>query len=157
MTGQQAIPAPSAGPKPDPGHRTREPCTPISTYARGSGIAYSPSRPPDERGISVSFYRVSNPAGLPVWLAYVDDELRVWCYVHNTQSFHLNQGLFEDFHITHTNRYELVSLAVAQDAIRAGLGTLDPGFNGFLIRRFSADMATLPAAEVLDMARDEAG
>ena|GEM_PF-2908625 len=104
----------------------------------------------------MSFYRVSTPAGVPVWLAYVDDELRVWCYVHNTELFHLNQGLFEDFHIENSNTYERVSAAVAMAAIRAGLGTLDPGINGFLLRRFRADTSSLPVTEVFALASAEA-
>lgn len=90
-----------------------------------------------------------NPNGLPVWLAYVDDDVRVWSYVHNTGMFHLNYGLFLDFTIEQENTYEPVDVMTAKAVIRAGLGTLNLRTHAFLIRRFQADPTAKPVADVL--------
>lgn len=97
----------------------------------------------------MALYLVRNPKGLPIWLAYVDDEVRVWSYVHNTGMFHLNHGLFLDFTIEQENTYELVDVMTAETTIRAGLGTLSHRTHAFLIRRFQADPAARPAADIL--------
>lgn len=103
--------------------------------------------------IGMSLYRVSNPDGRAIWLAYVDDELRVWSYVSNTGQFHLNRGLFLDFHWEQDNEYALIDVDTALIAIRAGLGTLDPRVNEFLVKRFFEDAAARSVEEVLQRAR----
>lgn len=103
----------------------------------------------------MSLYRVSNPDGRAIWLAYVDDELRVWSYVSNTGKFHLNRGLFLDFHWDQDNEYVLINIDAAFLAIREGLGTIDPAVNEFLVKRFQEDAAGRSVDEVLRQAKLE--
>ena len=103
----------------------------------------------------MTLYRVRNPQGISVWLAYVDDELRVWSYVQNTSMFHLNRGLFLDFNVEHHNTYEPIDVMTARSAIHEGLGTLDPKVQGHLARQFFADSGARSKADVLGHARRE--
>lgn len=103
----------------------------------------------------MSLYRVSNPDGRAIWLAYVDDELRVWSYVNNTGRFHLNHGLFLDFHWDQGNEYVLIDVDAALLAIREGLGTLDARVNEFLVKRFFEDSTARSIDDVLQHARLE--
>lgn len=103
----------------------------------------------------MSLYRVSNPGGRAIWIAYVDDELRVWSYVSNTGQFHLNRGLFLDFHWDHDNQYVLIDVDAALLAVREGLGTLDPRVHEFLVERFFDDATARSVDEVLQSARLE--
>lgn len=97
----------------------------------------------------MGLYLVRNPAGLPVWVCYEDDEMRVWSYVHNTGRFHLNDGLAEDFYIDQSNSYEPIDVDIAKRYIAGGLATLSPHKHGHLIRKFDADRSARPVADVL--------
>lgn len=97
----------------------------------------------------MSLFLVSNPEGVPVWIADVDDELRVWSYVHNTGHFHLNRGLFLDYHWEQNNRYEPLSVTAAEAAIAGGLTTLIPRRHSHLLKTFFADSSPRTLEDVL--------
>lgn len=96
----------------------------------------------------MTFYRVRSPQGATTWVAYVDEELRVWTYVQNTRRFHLNDGVFLDFMVEHRSCYQRIDADAVRREISHGTGTLHPRRNAFLVRKFESDPAALTPGEV---------
>ncbi|REJ07383.1 hypothetical protein DY023_04070 [Microbacterium bovistercoris] len=97
----------------------------------------------------MNLYLVRNDRGRAVWVAWEDDEMRIWSYLQNTGKFHLNQGLYLDFYFDQNNTYEPATVETARQAIRDGVGHLDARVWAHRIRRFEADPAARAADEVL--------
>ena len=97
----------------------------------------------------MNLYLVANPAGKVTWVAYEDDEARIWSYVQNTGRFHLNNGLYLDFYFEHTNTYRPITRELAQRAMDDGVGEIDARVLGHMVDRFRADPASQTAQDVL--------
>ena len=107
-------------------------------------------------GRGMSLYLVRNDAGVAVWVAHEDDEMRIWTYVQNTGRFHLNRGVYIDFHVEHTATYAPITAEQAKQAIREGVGTLDALTVGHLVDRFAKDPAARRLDEILEVAGEDA-
>lgn len=97
----------------------------------------------------MSIYLVRNPEGQRVWVAYEDDQWRLWTFVQNTGMFHLNQGVYLDFYFEHENSYEPITAEAARQIIQEGVGRVDPEVWAFQIHRYRDDADARTVEDVL--------
>lgn len=98
----------------------------------------------------MDLYLVRNHRGHAVWVAWEDDEMRIWSHVQNTGMFHMNQGLYLDFYFDHHNTYEPIEAAAAREAIRDGVGRFDEDIVGHLVKKYREDPDARSLEDVLD-------
>lgn len=60
-----------------------------------------------------------------VWVAYQDDEARMWCYDGHLGRFQFSESLYKDFFWDKENQYTAIDDAQAREAIARGVGKYD--------------------------------
>jgi len=97
----------------------------------------------------MNLYLVRNPDGVPVWVAFEDDQKRLYTFVQNTGKFHLNAGLYEDFYFGHTMTYEPLDQQRAEAAILSGVGRRDERSFVHILERYHRDTEGIALDAVL--------
>ncbi|PKQ35445.1 MAG: hypothetical protein CVT61_05990 [Actinobacteria bacterium HGW-Actinobacteria-11] len=102
--------------------------------------------------MSMNLYLVRNPDGVPIWVAFEDDQKRLYTFVQNTGKFHLNAGLYEDFYFDHTMTYEPLDQQRAEAAILSGVGLRDERSFAHILARYRRDQEALSPETVFGQA-----
>ncbi|AZS46052.1 hypothetical protein [Microbacterium oxydans] len=100
----------------------------------------------------MNLYLVRNPDGVPIWVAFENDQKRLYTFVQNTGKFHLNAGLYEDFYFDHTMTYEPLDQQRAEAAILSGVGLRDERSFAHILARYRRDQEALSPETVFGQA-----
>lgn len=87
-----------------------------------------------------------------LWVAYQDDQARMWAYDGHTGKFHRSRPLYLDFFWDKENQYTAIDDAQAREAIARGVGKYDKRKLGWLYERHSSETSperVRPPQEVL--------